>query len=64
MSLPNSQLPKAWQQDLINSVKIALEEDIKDGDITAELIPESQTMKARVITRENATICGIDWELE
>ncbi len=61
MSLPNSQLPKAWQQDLINSVKIALEEDIKDGDITAELIPESQTMKARVITRENATICGIDW---
>jgi nicotinate-nucleotide pyrophosphorylase (carboxylating) len=54
-------LPAIWQQDLINSVKTALEEDIQSGDITAELIPASDTMKARVISRDNATICGIDW---
>ena len=55
------QLPRKWQTDMQESVKTALAEDIQDGDITAELIPASNTMKARVITRENAVICGIDW---
>jgi len=43
------------------SVKTALSEDIKDGDITAELIPATNSMKARIITRESAVICGVDW---
>ena len=54
-------VPEKWQADLINNVKIALAEDIKDGDITAELIPASNTMKARIITREDAVIAGMDW---
>ncbi len=55
------QLPENWQPDMQESVKIALAEDIKSGDITAELIPAKNTMKAKVITREQAVICGIDW---
>ncbi|MDY6918887.1 MAG: carboxylating nicotinate-nucleotide diphosphorylase [Pseudomonadota bacterium] len=48
-------------QDLKHSVTFALEEDIRDGDITAALIPYGQTAQARVITRENAVICGVEW---
>lgn len=55
------QLPREWQDDMRNSVKLALAEDIKDGDITAELIPAEQRMQARVITREEAVICGTAW---
>lgn len=54
-------IPEKWQADLVNNVKIALTEDIQEGDITAELIPAENTMKARVITREDATIAGMDW---
>lgn len=55
------QIPAQWQQDMQESVKIALLEDIKDGDITAELIPASNIMHARIITREQAVISGADW---
>ena len=54
-------LPTQWQADLQASVKFALEEDIQALDITAELIPAEQHLKAQVITREQATICGVDW---
>ncbi|RDH81564.1 MAG: carboxylating nicotinate-nucleotide diphosphorylase [endosymbiont of Galathealinum brachiosum] len=43
------------------SVHIALTEDIGNGDVTAKLIPEDDFSLATVISREDATICGIDW---
>jgi nicotinate-nucleotide pyrophosphorylase (carboxylating) len=43
------------------NVKTALQEDIGDGDITAQLIPESEQATARVISREHATISGTAW---
>ena len=43
------------------NVVAALNEDIGDGDITAELIPAQQSTEARVITRENAVFCGTEW---
>jgi len=43
------------------NVKAALQEDIGDGDITAQLIPESEQATARVISREHATISGTAW---
>jgi len=49
------------QEDLVASVKFALAEDIGSGDITAQLIPEAETAKATVITREEAVICGVEW---
>ncbi len=39
----------------------ALAEDMGRGDLTAQLLPASQTAKARVITRENAVIAGRPW---
>ncbi|CAF1314687.1 unnamed protein product [Adineta steineri] len=42
-------------------VQCALKEDIGDGDVTAQLIPEEQISNATVITREKAIICGILW---
>ena len=50
--------------DLHSTVANALAEDIGDGDITAHLIPEDQTAKARVICRESAVICGTAWVTE
>ena len=47
--------------DLRNNVSAALLEDVGDGDITARLIPATEIALAAIITRENATICGVDW---
>lgn len=55
-------LTRADIQHLIpNAVEQALKEDIGSGDITAQLIPASQTATARVISRQKAVICGVDW---
>ena len=48
-------------QDLARTVAFAIEEDVRDSDITAALIPAENTAKARVITREKATVCGVEW---
>lgn len=55
-------LTRADIQHLIpDAVKYALQEDIGSGDITAQLIPESQQATARIISRQQAVICGVDW---
>lgn len=48
-------------QDIRAVVKHALEEDIRDGDITAMLIPADNKAEASVITREQAVVCGQPW---
>lgn len=51
-------LPTAF----INSqVKLALLEDIGQEDLTANLIPADSLTKATLITREDATLCGMQW---
>ncbi len=52
---------KYLQQDIQRAVTDALEEDIKDGDITAMLVDKTANYKAKVISREDATICGVAW---
>lgn len=54
-------LTTTTQKDLKVSVSAALAEDVGTGDITAMLIPEGEKARARVITREPAVICGVDW---
>lgn len=49
------------QSYIENSVSIALTEDVGSGDVTGLLIPEDEVSMATIITRDNATICGIDW---
>jgi nicotinate-nucleotide pyrophosphorylase (carboxylating) len=55
--IDNATLTKAIK----NNVELALSEDIGNGDITAQLIPASQQASAKVITRENMVLCGVDW---
>lgn len=50
-----------FRADLESSVRQALKEDIRDGDITAMLIPEEYIATATVITREQAIVCGQPW---
>ena len=49
------------RQDMIEAVSRALHEDIRDGDITAQLIPAENKATATIITREPAVICGTAW---
>ncbi|TVZ39984.1 nicotinate-nucleotide pyrophosphorylase [carboxylating] [Alteromonadaceae bacterium 2753L.S.0a.02] len=49
------------QPDIERAVRIALEEDVGDGDITAMLIDANKTDTAEIITREDCVICGIAW---
>lgn len=53
-----------YSQDIKDTVKFALTEDIGSGDITAQLIPADEQATARIITRENAILCGSDWVTE
>jgi len=43
------------------NVSAALNEDIRDGDLTAQLIHDTQTSTARVISRQQAVLCGTQW---
>lgn len=43
------------------NVSAALKEDIGDGDLTAHLIPATQTATARIISRQEAVLCGTLW---
>lgn len=39
----------------------ALTEDIGTGDVTGKLVPEQEVVKAHVIVREAAVLCGAPW---
>ena len=52
--------------EIRQSVKMALAEDLnhlspQEGDITAQLVPESQKAKATLISREQGIFCGQAW---
>jgi nicotinate-nucleotide pyrophosphorylase (carboxylating) len=47
--------------DVGGQVKAALAEDVGAGDVTAALVPEDQEVRGRVITREEAVVCGSAW---
>lgn len=47
--------------DIERLVTQALAEDVGSGDITAQLIPAGTAARARIITREDAVLCGVPW---
>jgi nicotinate-nucleotide pyrophosphorylase (carboxylating) len=55
------QLSPQLRVDIERTVRWALEEDIGNGDITAELIPADKIATATIITREAAIVCGRPW---
>jgi nicotinate-nucleotide pyrophosphorylase (carboxylating) len=48
-------------RQIAHDVAYALAEDVGDGDLTAQLIPAGARAHARVITREDAVLCGRPW---
>ena len=54
-------LPDYVRDDIQRNVSFALEEDIRSGDITAQLIDADSESTANIITRESAVMCGIPW---
>jgi nicotinate-nucleotide pyrophosphorylase (carboxylating) len=47
--------------DISDSVRRALAEDIGSGDLTAALISADSQARANVITRDDAVLCGTAW---
>jgi nicotinate-nucleotide pyrophosphorylase (carboxylating) len=44
-----------------DNIKTALLEDVGTGDVTGKLVPENEWVKARVVVREEAVLCGAPW---
>lgn len=64
MTLFNQSHPFAsatFHQLVAHQVRLALDEDVGSGDLTAQLVPASQLATATIIVREAAIICGLDW---
>jgi nicotinate-nucleotide pyrophosphorylase (carboxylating) len=57
----SANLPDYIRDDITRNVSFALEEDIRDGDITAQLIDADSCSTATIITREDTVMCGIPW---
>ena len=53
--------PRALPADIPTVVSRAIAEDLRDGDLTADLIAATTAGAARVISREAATLCGRAW---
>ncbi len=43
------------------NVKLALEEDVGKGDLTASLIPEETFAAGTITVKDTCVLCGIDW---
>ncbi len=43
------------------NVTAALQEDLRDGDLTVQLIPADRAGRATIITRQDAVLCGTSW---
>jgi nicotinate-nucleotide pyrophosphorylase (carboxylating) len=51
-------------QDLSRQVAAALQEDTGSGDVTADLVPGTQHVTGKVLTREAAVMAGRPWVAE
>ncbi len=54
-------IPSNWAELIRQQVQAALAEDIGSGDLSAQLVPATQTVSAKIIVREKAVICGLAW---
>jgi nicotinate-nucleotide pyrophosphorylase (carboxylating) len=51
-------------QYVARQVAAALAEDLGPGDVTAALVPPQQRVRARIVAREPAVLCGTAWVTE
>ena len=61
---PAALIEKLASEVISRQVAVALAEDLGGGDVTAALVPEKQQVRAQVIAREPAILCGTDWVVE
>ncbi len=59
--LPVQMNTKQLQLHIRQHVAAALEEDVGNGDLTAALIDPETQVKARIVSREAAILCGAAW---
>jgi nicotinate-nucleotide pyrophosphorylase (carboxylating) len=58
---PAALIEKPASDVVSRQVASALAEDLGAGDVTAALVPEKQQVRAQIIAREPAILCGADW---
>ena len=58
---PPATLLSKLPEDLSEQVSRALREDLGPGDVTARLIPAGAVLRARILCREPAVLCGSAW---
>ncbi|MBL0141142.1 MAG: carboxylating nicotinate-nucleotide diphosphorylase [Betaproteobacteria bacterium] len=51
----------ALEESITTDVRRALAEDVGTGDLTAALLPEGKVVHARLMTRQDAVLCGTEW---
>ena len=59
--MSQNDLNNSLRDYIVGSVSLALAEDVGTGDLSAALIPETQSASAVVITRENIVLAGSPW---
>jgi nicotinate-nucleotide pyrophosphorylase (carboxylating) len=58
---PFAPFDDALAEAMAVNIRAALVEDIGSGDWTVLLLPESSEVKAKVVVREDAVLCGAPW---
>ena len=58
---PHDQFDAALQRAFDANLLAALLEDVGPGDLTGKLVPAEGRVRARVIVREDAVLCGGNW---
>ncbi|MDB5906994.1 MAG: hypothetical protein JWP34_1108 [Massilia sp.] len=58
---PYNQFDAALQSAFEANLLAAMLEDIGSGDLTGQLVPNDTRIRARVIVREDAVLCGAPW---
>ena len=61
LARPANLIERVPNDIVARQVAAALAEDLGGGDVTAALVPETQQVRATVIAREAAILCGTDW---
>ncbi len=57
-------IEKLDSQYIARQVAAALDEDVGTGDVSAALVPPQQQVRAQVVAREPAVLCGTEWASE
>jgi nicotinate-nucleotide pyrophosphorylase (carboxylating) len=58
---PFAPFDEALRKAFEANIAMAISEDVGTGDVTGLLVPEREWVKARVVVREEAVLCGAPW---